>query len=126
AVFGRHPGTRGDAAFPQLQAVYLAECGTHAIVDAGFWPCHTSERVGGFRLLRSLEPGMLVMWDRGFHDIAMLVAARQRGAHVLSRVPSHVKPQHIRSLADGSVLAALVASDNPRCADGTRVLVRLI
>ena len=30
AVFGRHPGTRGDAAFPQLQAVYLAECGTHA------------------------------------------------------------------------------------------------
>jgi hypothetical protein len=126
AVFGRHPGPRGDAAFPQVQAVYLAECGTHAIVDAGFWPIQTSERGGGFRLLRRLEPGMLVMWDRGFHDMAMLVAARQRGAHVLSRLPGHVKPQHLRTLADGSVLAALVAADNPRCADGTRVLVRLI
>ena len=47
AAFGRHPGDRGDSAFPQVQAVYLAECGTHAIVDAGFWPCRTSERVGG-------------------------------------------------------------------------------
>jgi hypothetical protein len=109
-----------------VQAVYLAECGTHAIVDAGFWPCRTSERFGGFRLLRRLERGMLVMWDRGFHDIAMLVGARQRGAHVLSRLPSHVKPQHIRTLADGSSLAALVAADNPRCPDGTRVLVRVI
>jgi hypothetical protein len=126
AVFGRHPGPRGAAAFPQVQAVYLAECGTHAIVDAGFWPCHTSERVGGFRLLRSLDSGMLVMWDRGFHDIAMLVGARAQGAHVLSRLPNHVKPHHIRTLADGSALAALVASDNPHCPDGTRVLVRVI
>jgi hypothetical protein len=71
AAFGRHHGDRGDSAFPQVQGVYLAECGTHAIVDAGFWPCHTSERVGGFRVLRSLEKGMLIMWDRGFHDFDM-------------------------------------------------------
>ena len=51
---GRHPGNRGDSAFPQVQAVYLAECGAHAIVDAGFWPCQTSERVGAFRMLRSV------------------------------------------------------------------------
>jgi hypothetical protein len=61
AVFGRHRGDRGASAFPQVQGVYLVECGTHAIVDAGFWPCHTSERVGGFRLLRSVTPGMLLM-----------------------------------------------------------------
>jgi hypothetical protein len=47
AVFGRHHASRGDSAFPQVEAVYLVECGTHALVDAGFWPCHTSERVGG-------------------------------------------------------------------------------
>lgn len=36
AVFGRHHGDRGDSAFPQVRGVYLVECGTHAIVDAGF------------------------------------------------------------------------------------------
>jgi hypothetical protein len=29
-----------------VQGVYLVECRPHGIVDAGFWPCHTSERVG--------------------------------------------------------------------------------
>src|SRR6266498_4434310 len=77
-AFGRHTSARGQSAFPQLQGVYLAECGTHVIVDCGFWPCHTSERKGGFRLLRSVSRGMLLMWDRGFHDFDMLVAARQR------------------------------------------------
>jgi len=65
AVFGRRRSDRGASAFPQVLGVYLVECGAHAIVDAGFWPCHTSERVGGFRMLRSIEPGMLVMWDCG-------------------------------------------------------------
>jgi hypothetical protein len=72
AAFGRHQGDRGPSAFPQVQGVYLVECGTHAVIDAGFWPYHTSERVGGFRLLRSVTPGMLVMGDRGFHEYDML------------------------------------------------------
>jgi transposase IS4-like protein len=80
AVFGRHTSARGASAFPQVQGVYLVECGTHAVIDAGFWPCHTSERVGGFRMLRSLTPGMLVLWDRGFHDFDMIVGARRHGA----------------------------------------------
>jgi hypothetical protein len=45
--FGRQHGSRGASAFPQVHAVYLCECGTHAICDAGFWPYATSERVGG-------------------------------------------------------------------------------
>ncbi len=50
ALFGRQHGDRGDSAFPQVRGVYLVECGTHAIVDGGFWPYRISERVGGFRL----------------------------------------------------------------------------
>ncbi len=102
AVFGRLQADRGPSAFPQVQGVYLVECGTHVIVDAGFWPYRTSERVGGFRLLRSVTPDMLVMWDRGFHDYDMLVGVQQRGAHMLGRLPAHVKPQWVQSLADGS------------------------
>jgi len=126
AVFGRHRSQRGASAFPQVQGVYLVECGTHALVDAGFWPCHTSERVGGFRMLRSLEPGMLVMWDRGFHDYDMIVQAHVRGAHVLSRLPAHVKPKRIHTLPDGSYLAYLYPADYPRRRRGDHVLVRII
>jgi hypothetical protein len=126
AVFGRHHNDRGPGAFPQVKGVYLVECGTHAIIDAGFWPYHTSERVGGFRLLRSVKPGMLVMWDRGFHDYDMLVQVRQRGAHVLSRLPAHVKPVLVQALADGSYLAYLQPSDYQRRKQGERLLVRVI
>ncbi len=126
ARFGRHTSGRGASAFPQLQGVSLVECGTHVVVDAGFWPCHTSERVGGFRMLRSVGRGMLLLWDRGFHDFDMVVAARQRQAHVLSRLPAGVKPQPVRALPDGSVLAALAPSEDARRRRGERILVRVI
>ena len=126
AVFGRHQSDRGPSAFPQAQGVYLVECGTHAIVDAGFWAYHTSERVGGFRLLRSVKPGMLLMWDRGFHDYDMFVQTQQRGAQVLSRLPAHVKPEVVQTLADGSYLAYLKPSDYQRRKAGEKWLVRVI
>jgi hypothetical protein len=126
AAFGRHESDRGPSAFPQVKGVYLVECGTHAIIDAGFWPAHTSERVGGLRLLRSVTTGMLVMWDRGFHDYDMFVQAQQRGAHVLARLPAHVKPLRLRTLADGSYLAYLRPSDYQRRKKGERLLVRVI
>jgi hypothetical protein len=125
-AFGRFQAARGSSAFPQIQGVYLIECGTHAIVDAGFWPYATSERIGGFRLLRSVTPDMLVMWDRGFHDYDMLDAVRQRGAHGLGRLPAQVKPQRVRTLADGSYLADLTPSDYHRRTRGDRLLVRII
>jgi hypothetical protein len=126
AIFGRMGSDRGASAFPQVQGVYLTECGTHALVDAGFWPCHISERIGGFRMLRSLESGMLVMWDRGFHDYDMIVQAQWRGAHVLGRLPANIKPKPVRSLPDGSYLAYLYPSDDRRRRRGEHRLVRII
>jgi hypothetical protein len=69
---------------------------------------------------------MLVMWDRGFHDYDMIARAQQRGAQVLSRLPAHVKPKQIRTLADGSYLAYLRPSDYRRRKRGERLLVRVI
>jgi Insertion element 4 transposase N-terminal/Transposase DDE domain len=126
AVFGR-PGTdRGAGAFPQVQSVYLCECGTHAIVDAGFWPCPTSERIGAKRLLRSVGPGMLVMWDRGLHSYAMLAAARHRGAHVLARLPAKIRLAPVRRRPDGSWLCWLEERDDRGRPTGKRMHVRLI
>lgn len=124
--FGRAKGDRGDSAFPQTQCVYLCECGTHAIFDAGFWPYAVSERVGGFRLLRSVEADMLVMWDRGFHDFDMFLSVMERGAQVLSRLPAHVKPERVLTLPDGSWLAHIAPSDYQRRKAGERLLVRII
>lgn len=126
AYFGRHHSDRGDSAFPQVQCVYLCECGTHGIIDAGFWPLHVSERVGGFRMLRSVQPDMLVMWDRGFHDYDMIMAVRERGGHILGRLPSHVKPKYLYPLADGSYLAYLYPSDYQRRKRGEHLLVRIV
>jgi hypothetical protein len=126
AAFGRFHGNRGDSAFPQVKAVYLAECGTHAIVDAGFWPCHASERVGGLRMLRSVGPGMLVMWDSGFHGFDMVKRVVDQGAQVLARLPAHVKPQLVRRLPDGSYLATIQPSEYARRKQGECLLVRLI
>jgi hypothetical protein len=124
--FGRHHGGRGAGAFPQLQAVYLCESGTHAICDAGFWPCHTSERVGGLRILRSVGSGMLVMWDCGFHSFDMAYHTRWREAHFLGRLPAHVKPKFVMALPDGSYLAYVYPSDYQRKKRGEHLLVRVI
>ena len=125
-AFGRPSTDRGEGAFPQVQGVYLVECGTHAIVDAGFWPYRTSERVGGVRLLRSVGPGMLLMWDRGFHSFGMAVRTQARGAHFLGRVPAHVGLEPVKRLADGSYLAYLTPSKKERQWRGQRLLVRVI
>jgi hypothetical protein len=125
-AFGRHHSDRGKSAFPQIQAVYLVESGTHGVVDAGFWPCHTSERVGGLRMLRSVHEGMLLMWDRGFHSFDMARQTRKRGAHFLGRVPSNVVFKPILSLEDGSYLAYIHPSDPQRKKRGEHLLVRVI
>jgi len=126
AFFGRHHAERGDSAFPQMQAVYLSESGTHAICDAGFWPCHTPERRGGLRLLRSVGEGMLVMWDRGLHSFDMAVQTLRSKAHFLGRLPANVKPKMVQALPDGTYLAYIYPADYQRKKRGEHLLVRVI
>jgi transposase IS4-like protein/DDE family transposase len=125
-AFGRHHSDRGASAFPQVQGVYLSECGTHAVIDAGFWPCHTSERVGGVRLLRSVDAGMLLLLDRGFYSYEMIERTRARGAHVLGRVPASVTLRPRQVLPDGSYWAYIYPADSQRRKRGDHLLVRVI
>jgi hypothetical protein len=129
AYFGRHATRRGAGAYPQVQGVYLLEIGTHAVTDAGFWPCRTSERVGARRLLRSLPADALLLYDRGLHEFDLVAGAQARHAHVLGRLPATVKPvpdPRQGPLADGSWLAWLLPADRVRRADEEGVLVRVI
>ena len=124
--FGRRPTPRGRSAWPQALVVLLVECGTRAVCDAGVWPGLTDERRAGRRLLRSTGPGTLVLWDRGFQNVAMMEAARARGADFLGRLPATVRPVPVQALADGTQLVRLRPFDHPRRYRGAHVVVRLI
>jgi hypothetical protein len=126
AAFGRRPSARGMSAWPQAQLVALCECGTHALCDAGLWPYNHDEEQGARRLLRTVQTGMLVLSDRGLHSFDLIVATLAQGAHVLNRVPAHVKPQVIQTLADGTQLVRLRPSDGKRRRRGEHVVLRLI
>ncbi|MHB0870821.1 MAG: IS4 family transposase [Chloroflexota bacterium] len=125
-VFGRPGGNRGDGAFPQAKGFYLLECGTHAVVDAGFWPCRTGEDSCAHRLLRSVTEGMLLMWDTGLHSFDLARDSRARGAHFLDRVPANVKFQPIWRLSDGSYLTYIYPSQYQRRRKGEHLLVRVV
>jgi hypothetical protein len=125
-VFGRPTTDRGPGAFPQVRCVCLVECGTHAVTDAGFWPCRHHESPGARRLLRSVTPDMLVMVDRGLHSYELARAVRQRGAHCLSRISAQVQPRVVRALPDGSQLAELYPSKVPGRHHLPPLAVRLI
>lgn len=126
AFFGRHSTDRGDAAFPQMVMVTFTECGTHVVVDAGCWPCHTSEHVGARRMVRAVEAGMLVMTDCGLYSFALVAAIREREAHVLCRLASNRQFQHVRALPDGSALVYAEETTPNGKKTGKRLLMRLI
>src|SRR5438874_2351448 len=55
--FGRLSSGKHQSPFPQVRCVYLAEVGTHGIVDAVFAPCRVAEqRLVPVLLSRSVQP----------------------------------------------------------------------
>jgi hypothetical protein len=125
-AFGR-PGTgRAPGAFPQVRLLALCELGTHAICDLGLKPCRRNEQVMASALLDALEPGMLLLWDRGFFSYDLVRRALAPGAHLLARVPTRLALTPLRRLADGSYLAKLYPSAAARAQDRAGLLVRVI
>lgn len=106
--FGRPGVNKGErSAFPQARVVALAECGTHAIFDAVVGPYSTAENTLARELIDRLEPGMLLLADRGFCGFPLWSRAAATGADLLWRANSNMKPRHLETLGDGSWLAEL-------------------
>lgn len=126
-VFGR-PGSRPGtvAAFPKVRLVILVEAGTHIIFDALMCPYRIGERVRALRLLRSVTPGMLLMWDRGLHSYAMVQATVAKGCDYLGRIPANVKFLAEKPLEDGSYLSWIYPSGKLRKKGSQPILVRII
>ena len=117
AFFGRPGVNKGErAAFPQARVVALAECGTHAMFAAVVGGLATGEPSMVEELLSRVEPGMLLLADRGVFSYALWRKATGTGADLLWRIRTdHAGPQpeYREDLPDGSWLAVLRRSTGP-------------
>jgi len=111
--FARPGVMKGErAAFPQARVVTVAECGTHAIIDAAVGAYTTAENTLAREVVDRLEPGMLLLADRGFCGFPLWNRAVATGADLLWRAMANMKPRPIETLTDGSWLGELRPSGN--------------
>jgi hypothetical protein len=114
-AFGRprtHPGEQ--AAFPQVRVMALAECGTHAIIDATLGAYTTGELSLAPALARSLTAGMLVLGDRGLVSFDLWHTMAATGADLLWRTRTNAVLPVVQTLPDGSYLSQIVAARDHR------------
>jgi Insertion element 4 transposase N-terminal/Transposase DDE domain len=104
--FGR-PGGLTRRPLPQVQVIGLGECGTHAVVAAETGTVSVGEREIASGLADALEPGMLVIADRGFYSFQLWADFCATGADLLFRVASHIKLPASEILPDGSYLSVI-------------------
>jgi len=127
-AFGRPGSAREDrvAAFPQVRVVGLAECATHAIVNAVIGKYNDAEQNLASRLVDSLAADMLLLADRGFFSFALWEKARASGADLLWRT----KSSHVlivkKRLSDGSYLSVIYPSTKDRRHDTNGAKVRVV
>ena len=104
--FGRPEGVTRRP-FPQIQVIGLAECGTHAVVAAEIGTVSVGERELAGKLAPCLEPGMLVIADRGFYSFQLWAEFMTTGADLLFRIASGVRLPAREILPDGSYLSEI-------------------
>lgn len=135
--FGKYEGgTRRP--FPQIHAVGLGECGTHAVVAARLGTIYDGERKLAVALLGAVTSDMLIIADRGYFAFDLWQQFMVTGASLLWRVPAGIKLPVLEVLADGTYRSEinnkktrsagyripLSAVSDPR--DATHIPVRVI
>ena len=106
-AFGRSSNQYGKGAYPQVRAVLLSECGSHAVVGLTMDRYDVSEVHGAHHLLSEIGPNMLLLVDAGITSAGFFERVRKQGAHALGALEAGAweKLPKQRRLADGSVLA---------------------
>jgi hypothetical protein len=106
-----------------MRVVALAECGTYAMFEAVVGACTGSEAVLVSELIGRLQPGMLLLADRGDCSYAMWREAIGTGADLLWLSRTGLRPEHLQTLGDGSWLALIrPAVDDPSESITVRVI----
>ena len=127
--FGRPPSSRGGGrggAFPQVRVLGLAECGSHAIIDAALGTYPQGEQTLTESLLRSLRPGMLLLADRGFFSYRLWDLCAATGADLLWRMKSNAVLPIEKRYADGSFASHVYPGTKARRNHTDAIAVRVI
>jgi hypothetical protein len=126
-AFGRPPRSgRGEqnVGYPQMRMVGLVECGTHVVFDVAIAGLRTGEHALARQVFRSLQPGMLLLADRGFFGVDLWQTAAATGADLLWRVRKDTVLAVVEQLPDGSYLSEIFdRSDIHHSRSGVRVRV---
>jgi hypothetical protein len=88
----------------------MTETGSHASIGAVIGPVAgkgTGERSAAAELAGLLDPGMLLMCDRGLYSFELWCAAADTGAQLLWRLGDIMKLPVVASCGDGSYLTLL-------------------
>lgn len=113
--FGRPGGKHGPGPFPRVRVAALAECGTHAITAAEPGKAGQGEDTLAVALARApgnLEPGMLVMADRGLYGWDLVSAVTAAGADFCVRVTARLDLPVLQWLPDGSYRSYIAEPKN--------------
>ena len=125
-AFGYAQGGRGEAAYPQIRFVALAECATHALCQVQMGGLCDSEQALTRQLFPAFSAEMLVLADRLFYGYEMWRDAVATGAKLLWRVKSNLRLPYEEPLADGSYLSTVYANDSDRRRQRNGIRVRVI
>lgn len=95
-------------AFPVVRIVGVAECGSHAIIDATLGAYSKGEQTLAASLLSGLEPDMLLLADRNFYSHDLWSQALRTGAALVWRVTAQLTLPVLERYPDGSYRSVLL------------------
>ncbi|MFC8275916.1 IS4 family transposase [Streptomyces sp. NPDC057271] len=127
-AFGKCGSLRSPMGYPMARMVAVAECSSHAVLDAVIGGWKDSERIVSDELTRHVGDST---WrsDRGFWGLARWHRLRDRGAHLLWRTDRRMARRVEDALADESYLARIEPNKHSKAADTVKAppaLVRVI
>jgi Insertion element 4 transposase N-terminal/Transposase DDE domain len=125
-AFGYPKGRKGPGAFPPARVLALCETGTHVLWRHLIKPGRRSAVGLAPALLRHVEAGMLVLWDRNLFSYRSPKLLRDRHAHLLCRRKHDVLAEPVEALPDGSSLAKAYATPKDRRHDRDGIVVRVL
>jgi Insertion element 4 transposase N-terminal/Transposase DDE domain len=108
SAFGYPAGAREHPAFPKVRVVTIGECGSRAKIAARMGPVGgkgSCEQALARAMFGRLEPGWLLIADRGFYNWPDWQAAAATGAALLWRVKADLRLPVLDLLADGSYIS---------------------